>query len=138
MTDLHADPPNPLRVSQVARLIVIGALLWFLAAIILRFVGPMGAFEGFNRLLTYALVIPGTVPFLLLSVRLAGLVRGQIVAGVAVITAAAALLDGVALAWFPALYGTGAAQLAGSGAAILWGVGVGLVLALYMDRPARG
>lgn len=134
MTPPHIASPLPVRPDQAARLILIGALLWFIAAMILRVVGPIGAFEGFNRILTYGLIIPGTVPFLLLSVRLAGLRRNQIATGVAMITATAALLDGIALGWFPALYGTDADQVANSGAAILWGVGVGLVLALVLNR----
>lgn len=132
----HSTDPFP-RPDQILRLIVIGAALWFVAAMILRFVGPMGALAGHGRVLTYALIIPGTIPFLLLSVRLADLARGQIVTGVAVITAAATLLDGIALAWFPGMYGADPAHVAGSGAAILWGVGVGLVLALWFDRPKR-
>lgn len=134
MTPLHLAKRLPIRPDQSVRLILIGALLWFVAAMILRFVGPLGAFEGLNRVLTYVLIIPGTVPFLLLSVRLAGLQRNQIAFGVAMITATAALLDGIALAWFPGLYGTGSIQVANSGAAILWGAGVGLFLGLMLDR----
>jgi len=50
---------------QTLQLIVLGAILWFLAAVILRFIYPMGALEGSALFVTYALVIPGTLPFVI-------------------------------------------------------------------------
>lgn len=116
--------------AQTATLIAIGAALWFAAALLMRAIEPLGAFEGFGVLLLYGLVIPGTYPFILLARRLARLRREQTVLGVAIVTAAASLLDGTALVVIPALYG---ANSAGAGAAILWGVGVGLVLSVLMN-----
>ena len=53
-----------LSTRQTGTLAVIGAVLWFIAAILLRNIGPLGAFEGGNRVLLYALTIPGTIPFI--------------------------------------------------------------------------
>lgn len=120
--------------GQVLTLAITGAVLWFLAAILLRTIGPMGAFEGGNRVLLYALTIPGTLPFVWTTQRLAKLASNQVATGIAIVTAIALLLDGVAVAWFPELYGGDLPQVTNSAAAILWGAGVGIVLALFVNR----
>lgn len=123
---------------QVAVLIGLGAGLWFLAAMILRLVAPIGALDGTARALTYALVIPGTIPAVWLIWKLPGLRRDQLALGGAIATATATLLDGVALAWFPGLYAGDVRLVAACGAAILWGAGVGLALTLLLNRaPGR-
>ena len=122
-------PARPLGASQIASLVLIGAGLWFGAARLLAAVGPMGAFAAPGIFILYALVIPGTWPFILLARRIT---QGRTLLGVAIATATASLLDGNALVWMPGLYG---ADPAGAGAAILWGVGVALVLGLVMDKP---
>lgn len=115
--------------AQVTIMAAIGATLWLVAALLLRAIEPLGALRAPGVMLTYVLVVPGTWPFILLARRLASLRRDQIVPGVAIVTATASLLDANALVWIPALYG---ADPAAAAAAILWGVGVGLVLALLM------
>jgi len=136
MTSLAADAPAvpALRQSQFVIVAVLGALFWFVAALLCQVLGPMGALEGAARALTYAAVIPGTVPVVLLMQRAARLRKDQLAAGMAAATAVAALLDGIALAWFPALYGEGAEQIAASGAVILWGAGVGMILGFVFGR----
>jgi hypothetical protein len=121
---------------QIAILIGFGALLWFGAAMLLRTLGPMGVFDGGWRVILYAAVIPGTWPFIILAQRLAGLARDQIAVGITIVTASAALLDGVAFGWFPGLYSSNPLLATASAGTILWGVGVGLVLGLVMNRVA--
>jgi hypothetical protein len=113
----------------------LGALLWLVAALLLRFLGPMGIYDGMARVWLYLLIIPGTFPFLLMVERVAGLGRAQLFTGVAVVTMAAMFLDGVALAWFPGLYGATVPLHAGAGGTILWGAAVGMALALLRTRP---
>lgn len=120
--------------GQTAVLMVIGAALWCLAAIVLRIVAPMGALEGAARAITYALIIPGTLPFVFLTRILARLRQDQIAIGVAVVTATALLIDGIIVAWFPVVYGGALPQVTDCAAAILWGAGVGLVLAFMMNK----
>lgn len=126
--------PGPLSATRIATLVVLGAGLWALAAGLIRAIGPMGAFRGLGPPVLYALVIPGTVPFILIGRKLAKLARGQTLLGVSIMTGTAALLDGVALAGFPSLYGEDAVGAAG---ALLWGVGVALALGVAMNRPDR-
>jgi hypothetical protein len=123
--------PSP---TQIALLAAIGAVLWFLAALLMRAIAPMPWYEGAGIALVYALVIPGTLPFILLSRKLAGLHKGQTAMGILVVTATALLLDGIAFAFFPALYADNPADTTQAAAAILWGAGVGLVLAFIFNK----
>lgn len=131
----HICPP-PLTTTQIAILAIYGVVLWFLAAMLVRNIGPMGALDGGWGALTYALIIPGTVPAIIAARPLAKLRRDQTLAGIAVITATALLLDGVAHAWFPGIYGTDPALIVKGAGAIFWGAGVGLVLAFIMNKGA--
>ena len=125
-----------LTTGQTLTLIIIGAVLWFAAAVLLRTIGPNGAFEGNRHILLYALTIPATVPFVWMVQKLVGLADNRIAIGYSLATATALLLDGIAVAWFPSLYGSDFPQVANSAAAILWGAGVGMVLAFVMNREA--
>lgn len=123
-----------LTAKQVAFSIVYGVILWFIAAMIVRFIGPMGAFEGTALLITYGLVIPGTVPFIMLGQRLMGLSKGQVAGSVMIITATALILDGIALNFFRGLYGSDPVVIMAGAALIMWGAGIGLVLGMAMGR----
>jgi hypothetical protein len=128
---------QPLSTKQIIILALYGAVLWFLAAILVRTIGPMGALDGFARVITYALVIPGTVPAILIGRVLAQLKPDQTAISLIVITATALLLDGIAHAWFPGLYGSDPVLIVKGAAAIFWGAGVGLALGFIMNRPVR-
>jgi hypothetical protein len=129
---------TPLTQRQIIILAVYGAILWFVAAMLVRTIGPMGALDGHALLITYTLVIPGTVPAIWIGRMLAKLSHDQMAIGVMVVTAAALLLDGVAHAWFPGIYGNDPALIIKGAAVIFWGAGVGLVLGMIMNRPERG
>lgn len=113
-----------------------GALLWLAAALLLNALSGTGVHEGAARVMLYAAIIPGTAPFILLIDRAAGLAPGQTGPAVAIAVAMATLLDGVALAWAPALYG-GADHVDKAGSAILWGAGVAIALGFGYDRVRR-
>lgn len=122
--------------GQMVSCLVQGAVLWLAAALLLRWLGPTGIYEDPLRILVYLLVIPGTFPFVLQIEKLAKLRRDQAFTGMAVATMMAVLLDGVALAWFPRLYGETVELWAGAGAVILWGGGVGMGLGWLRTRKA--
>jgi hypothetical protein len=123
--------------GQTVLLVVLGAALWLLAAIILRVIAPMGALEGTMRAITYALVIPGTWPFVLLVRLLVRLRPDQLVTGVGVATMTALIIDGIVIAYFPAVYGGSLPQVTNCAAIILWGAGVGMLLACILNRGAE-
>ncbi len=133
---MPAPIPNRLglTIGQTLFLLIIGATLWFLAAVILRIVAPMGALEGTMRAITYALIIPGTLPFVVLTRMLVKLRHDQIAIGIAVVTATALLMDGIVVAWFSVVYGDNLPQVTNCAAAILWGAGVGLVLSFILNK----
>ncbi len=128
------ETASQLSTAQIAILAIYGAILWFLAAILVRTIGPMGFLDGVWGIITYALVIPGTVPAILAARPLARLRRDQTAVGIAIVTATALLLDGIAHAWFPTIYGSDPALIVKGAAAIFWGAGVGLVLAIIMNK----
>lgn len=121
---------------QTLLLVATGAALWFLAALLLRIIAPMGALEGMMRGVTYALVIPGTFPFVLLTRWLVALRDDQMGVGIAVATMTALLIDGIVVAWFPAVYGGQLPQVTDCAAIILWGAGVALLLGFFMNKGA--
>ncbi|HIG23996.1 MAG TPA: hypothetical protein EYG02_00700 [Henriciella marina] len=129
-------PANGYRFSrqQLIRIVVVGLSVWLAGALLLRWLGPMGVYDGSARIVLYALIIPGTLPIILLLPVLAGIKRSQIAAAAAFATATAILMDGLALAWFSGLYGETIAQHAGAGAAILWGGAVAIFLGFFLNR----
>jgi hypothetical protein len=120
--------------GQTLLLIVLGAALWGFAAMILRIVAPMGALEGSSRAITYVLLVPITLPFVWLVRAAVKLRPDQIFTGVAVATTTALLIDGIVIAYFPDIYGSTLPQVTNCAAAILWGAGVGMVLAFILNR----
>ena len=138
MASLFKDAQAPttttatLTPGQAVMLALIGITLWFLAALLLRAIEPMGAFTVPGVFILYALLIPGTYPFVLMTRRLAKLRGDQTMLGVTIVTATATLCDANALVWFPeTLYG---ANPLGAAAAVLWGVGVALFLGIMMNK----
>ena len=119
---------------QLAITILMGVVLWFVAAMMLKYLEPMGVLDGNARLLTYALIIPGTVPFVFLIKMAAGLGRHQLALGLSLATGTALLCDGVATAWFPELYGPDNDSVLRSAAAILWGGGAAIMLGFLFNR----
>jgi hypothetical protein len=122
--------------GQVVSCLVQGAMLWLVFALLLRWLGPMGIYEGSLKVTIYLLAVPLTVPVVFQLEKLAKLRRDQVFTGMAVGTMSAILLDGLALGFFPRLYGETVEMWAGAGALILWGGGVGLALGWW--RTARG
>ena len=120
---------------QTAIAAIYGAVVWLGAALFVRQIGPLGIFDGIYGLLTYVLVIPGTIPFILIARWIAKLEDDQIATGYTVATAVALLLDGVGHSWFRSLYGTDPSLIVKGAASIFWGAGVGLILAMIMNKP---
>jgi hypothetical protein len=131
------SPASPSRLDA-RRLLAVGAVgvgFWFLAAMAVRAGAPAGLFEGAAAPAVFALAVPGLWAAVWITRRAARLGRAQLVEGVAVATAAALVCDGVALRWAPWIYGSadGSGLLPGA-AWILWGAGVGILIAVAEAR----
>ena len=120
--------------QQIVISVIIGAILWFCAAMLMRAIVPLDFYNGAGVVLMYALTIPGTVPFVFLLRKLASLRGDQIAIGYTIATSAALLLDGTAFALFPSLYANNSSDALQAAAAILWGAGVGQILALIINK----
>lgn len=116
--------------AQSTILIGWGIVLWFGAAVLTQLVGRIGAYEGLGPAILYALIIPGTVPFVYLTRTLARLRPSQTAVAMAIVTATALLFDGVAFAGLRALYWHEATSAAAS---IFWGAGVAIALGIAMN-----
>ena len=120
---------------RVPLLIALGAIFWLLAALVFRFLGP-SVFTPDSAVLfiVFALAVPVAWGFVWLGTTLAG-VRGEaVMPAVVIMSVTAMLLDGVALTWFPSLYGMPPDSLVIVGACLLWGVGWILAIAYLWNR----
>ena len=117
-------------------LILLGAVLWFLAALFIRLTLPFGLFSG-----GYATLILFGATALMAPVLLAGVHR--LTAGgkaprlptAAILCLVGVLLDALAMTWSPQLYASNPARLVGGAAWLLFGVGAILTSAMLQDRP---
>ena len=108
----------------------LGAAFWLLAALLVRFVGPVVLAEvSFRTLLLLAATVPLTRTFIQTARRLGRLSPPEVYDSVVVMTTIATLLDGLAIMFYPALYGSSPRLVMLGAAWILWGVGCGLLLA---------
>ena len=119
-------------------LVISGLVLWFVAAIMIRVLEPMGALSDGARIITYIFVLPGTAPFIWMLVQLAGLKTGQVALGSAIVAMSAMFADGLALSWFPSLYADNTQGQAYAGAVILWGAAITIFLGFLFDRFGLG
>lgn len=127
---LSASPARLGR-AQLARLAVLAVVLWYLAALFIRFALPAGLYGGGPGALLFAATVPLAWAAVWLAARVARLRPEQVVPGVAFACAVAMLCDGVALTWAPTVYGGASARLALGAAWLLFGVGAILVAALH-------
>jgi hypothetical protein len=132
-----ADAPAPaLRVGQLVRVVALGVVLWYLAAVVIRLGLPAGLYGGRAGALLFAGTIPLAWACVWLVTRVGALRPAQVLPGVALACVAAMLCDGVALTWTPGVYGGASVRLALGAAWLLHGVGV-ILLAALLAPPAR-
>jgi Family of unknown function (DUF5367) len=137
MTTVAVSTPS--RVAERLPLfIALGVLLWFVAAMMFRVLGPTLLIPGSATLL---LVFAGSIPLGWIFLRL-GLMLGQVpgrdaLTAAAVMSAVAMALDALALTFVPVIYGLPTAQLLIVAALLLWGVAWILAFAYMQTQRAR-
>lgn len=115
-----------------------GVLEWYLAALFIKHLGPMGAFDGVWLPILYGLAVPFILPAVWLARWSVGYPKAATVVPVAIVSATATLCDGIAIAWFQsAIYGPDPRIVALGGGWLLWGIGMGLFISVAMSlRPS--
>lgn len=134
MPDPASIPPRAapaLTPNQVAITAACGAALWFVGIFQIRWAGALGALGDARTLLVYALIVPGTIPFIWAVPRMLGLPRAARLHCGAIMGATASLLDGVAVRWTHC-YAADPLLRAQSAATLLWAIGVVVALGYAM------
>ncbi len=119
--------------GQLATVIILGLIFWFLGAMSVLFGSPAGFFGPTASVVAFALGIPICWISVLVIKKLARLETGQTLPGIAIGLAAATFCDGIALTWVRGLYGSDPAQVTYGAAWILWGAGLFLLFAYLED-----
>ncbi|UVO54692.1 hypothetical protein [Sphingomonas sp. SUN039] len=119
---------------QTATLASMGAVYWFVAALVVRWTAANWVGSDGATALVFALIVVATVPALFLGMAVARVGRDRAQISATVMTGTALLLDGVALTWAKSLYGTDPSVVLGGAASIMWGAGVALALGMMLER----
>jgi glucose uptake protein GlcU len=132
---LNAVPAMPsLTMKQWLFCLAYGCGLAIGATFLVRTLGPMGYLTGWPLAIGYAVLVPVTLPAVLLTQKVMGPFKDQAMLGVAIISAIALLVPGIGFGFFPDLYGTKPEHIIGAAGFLLWGGGVGLVLGLFVGK----
>jgi Family of unknown function (DUF5367) len=124
--------------SHLLLFIALGIVFWFTAAMVIRFAGT-NVFSEKNPLLIlfFVLALPITYIFFLVTKLVTKVPYTSMLLPVVIMTLTAALLDGIALAFFRNLYAQ-SFEIALHGAAwILWGAGIGLLFAFILNNKSK-
>jgi hypothetical protein len=122
VSDSASFSATPRPTLRLPVLVAIGVFFWLLAAMMIRFLGPTVLVPGSLLLpVAFALGLPIAWAFVWAGTFLAGARGAAVLPAMVVMSFTAMLLDGIALTWFPALYGP---TYALGGAYILWGLGL--------------
>jgi hypothetical protein len=113
-------------------LVILGVIFWFAAAMIIRFFGPIFFASGnAMAVLAFVLTLPIAFAFVWLGLILGGAKGAAALPAIVVMSFVAMLLDGIALTFFPTLYGP---TYAIGGAWILWGLGLIQLIVFAQSR----
>lgn len=126
-----ATATGRLRRGQAIGLAGLGILLWFTGALFIRYGIPVGLFGGLAGIVLFALSVPLAPILISMGKRLGALRQDQLLPGIALMSAVAMLCGGIALTWFPVLYGDNPASRYLGAAWLLYDVGVNLIVALF-------
>jgi hypothetical protein len=120
--------------KQLAFCVSYGLALWLGAILLVRALEPIGGLSGWGLILSFALLIPGTLPAVFLTKRVMGPFVDQLLVGVTIISTIALLLAGIGFSFFPKLYGSEPEHVQAAAGFILWGGGIGFALALLIGK----
>jgi hypothetical protein len=129
----------PIARSQSSNLlyVVLGVVFWFSAAMLVRFLGE-AVFTPNKPLLIvmFLAAIPIGRLFIFIAQQIGKLPDNAVFVPTVMMTQVALLLDGIAITWFPQLYGEAHTTVMLGAALIMWGAGIGMVIAWLMSKQA--
>jgi hypothetical protein len=125
---------NNISPKQLAFCVSYGLGLWIGAIFLIRAIGPLGAFSGWGLIVSFIALVPATLPAVLLTKKVMGSFKDQLLLGVTIISTIALLMAGLCFSFWPSLYGSDTTTLLAASGFMLWGGGVGFVLALMVGK----
>lgn len=136
MPDATTAPPPAAALcpGQAGRLVVLSLVLWAVAAAGIHAAIPAGWFQGLPLVALYVASLPLAWGCLNLVRRIGRLRPGQGAAAMLAALFPAMLCDGLALAFWPAIYGPPGAPLAAAAGWLLWGLAWCMLAALRAGR----
>ncbi len=120
--------------KQVGSLVAVSLAMWAAATLYIRFL-PGALVSPIRGAFGFVTTFPIAWLSVVLTQHIGRLSSEQLLSGVAVVGAVAMMIDGVALRWFPGVYGPDPTVLILGAAWLLWGYGVSLGVAVV--RAAR-
>ena len=128
-----AAATGKLRSGQAVRLTGLGILLCFGGALFIRYGIPAGLFGGRSGVVLFVLCVPLALTLVWTGERVGALRQDQLISGIALMSAVAVLCGGIALTWFPVLYGDNPVSHYLGASWLLYDVGVNLIMALFIS-----
>ncbi len=124
-----------LSVKKTSLAVILGIAFWLNGAIVINQMGDYILTDNNNlRSVGLLIAIPVTVITVIIAKYLLGLPYSKMVKPIVLMTLTATFCDTIALTWFQSLY-SNSTDIAFHGAAlILWGAGLGLLIAYYLEK----
>jgi len=120
-----------LNLAQVGRLVALSLVMWLAAALYIELL-PGALTDPIRGAVGFAVSLPVGWLSVVLTQYVGKLVPRQLLSGVGLVGGLAMMLDGAALRWFPAVYGSDPTAIRLGAAWLLWGYGVSLSIAVGM------
>jgi hypothetical protein len=118
--------------GQIGRLLALSLVLWVAATLYIDLL-PGALTHPIRGPVGFLASLPVGWLSVLLARYVGRLAPRQLLAGVGLVGALAMMIDGVALRWFPSVYGSDPVAVRLGAAWLLWGYGVSLAIAVVMS-----
>ena len=124
--------------SRITLFVVLGIIAWFNAVMIIRFLGENCLTENNPNLKwMFLLAFPVTVLTIYLTKLISQFAYSDLLNPIVIMTFTATFCDGIALVWFRQIYSESFIIALHGAALILWGVGLGLLFAFFLEVRGR-
>ena len=126
-----------LRGAVFRRVMALGLVLWFAFLVPLRLGESIGLLAGWLKVASFVAAVPALALSTLAVQRMMGWPRAGLTGLIALVLAPATLADGFVFGFAPWLYGADPAHQRAAAGLILWGVGVSILTAWWVERDAK-